>query len=131
MASMPIAVFFGDHQSVKVGLINISFLLSAFALYKNQLYQSRMEYNALHRIGYFSQKEIEIQIEISSETLLDFELTPKEVAVSHLILCDLTYCEIGEELFIAERTASKHASNIFKKTECTCKKDFISRFSQK
>jgi DNA-binding CsgD family transcriptional regulator/uncharacterized membrane protein len=131
MASMPIVVFFGDYQSIINGLVNISFVLSALAFYKSQLYQSRMEYATLEKIGYFSKNEIEEESPSILEPILDFELTPKEIEVAQLILGNLTYRQISKRLFIAERTASKHASNIFKKTESASKKDFISRFSQK
>lgn len=130
MASMPIVVFFGDYQSINNGLVNVSFVLSALAFYKSQLYQSKMEYAALSKIGYFTQIEAEQQSKFLIEIVLDYNLTPKELEVAQLILENLNYREISERLFITDKTASKHASNIFKKTECTCKKEFISRFSQ-
>ena len=128
MSTMPIIVFFGDHQFVKIGLINMSFLLSAFAYYKDQLHQCRMEHQALHLMGYYSIVE-ELQILNLSVSISDYDLTFKEIEVSNLILGDLSYYQIGMKLHIAEKTASKHASNIFKKTNCRCKKEFVNRFS--
>jgi DNA-binding CsgD family transcriptional regulator len=131
MASMPIVVFFGDYQTINIGLVNISFVLSAIAFLKAQLYQSRMEYNALKNIGYFSQDVVgeELELEPLPSPILVVPLTEKEAEVAELIMENLTYREISERLFIAERTASKHASNIFRKTECKCKKEFIDKYA--
>lgn len=128
MSMMPLTVFFGHHQAVKVGLINISFLFSAFAYYKDHLYQCKMEYNTLHQIGYYSAETAFTASNISA-FISDCELTAKEIEISKLILSNCCYSEIGEKLHIAEKTASKHASNIFRKTNCSCKKEFINRFS--
>jgi len=132
MASMPIVVFFGDYQSVNNGLVNISFVLSAAAFLKSQLYQSRMEYKALSEMGYFAQHVVdqgpESQPDPLSNPISDIPLTTKETEVAVLIMENLTYREISERLFIAERTASKHASNIFRKAECRSKKEFIDKY---
>ena len=128
MASMPIVVFFGDVQSIKVGFINISFLLSAFAFYKNQLYQSRLEYKTLLDLGFYSQEGNRITL---IDPIAEYGLTPKESEVFQFILENLSYSEIAENIHIVEKTVSKHASNIFKKTKCGCKKEFIAKFSEK
>lgn len=130
MSSMPIVVYFGDIQAIKIGLINTSFLLSAFAFYKNQLYQGRMEYKELNNIGYYSPVEKTIEAPPMNQVLPDVELTSKEVEVSKLILNELSYQEIGKILHIASNTVSKHASNIFKKTNCTSKKDYIEQYGK-
>lgn len=130
MASMPIVVFFGDYQSVNNGMVNISFVLSATAFLKSQLYQSRMEYKALSEIGYFAQDVVDQEPESQPDTLTNpITLTTKETEVAELLMENLTYREISERLFIAERTASKHASNIFRKAECRSKKEFIDKYN--
>lgn len=125
MASMPIVVAFGDYQSLNNGLVNVSFVLSAAAFVKGLIYQNRMEYNALMDTGYYA-KEKQSKEEVA-QAIAD-SLTDKETQVAKLMLKNLTYREISEQLYIAERTASKHASNIFKKTECRSKKEFIERY---
>ncbi len=125
MATMPIVVAFGDYQSLNLGLVNITFVLSAIAFVKGLIYQSRMEYNALMEIGYYAKQKPSKEEVV--EAIAD-SLTHKETEVARLMLKDLTYREISKQLFIAERTASKHASNIFKKTECRSKKEFIERY---
>lgn len=128
MSSMPIVVYFGDIQPVKISLINISFLLTAFAFYKNQLYLSRKEYKALNNIGFYAEKAITIEAPIIKDTHNEVQLTAKETEVCKLILEELTYQEIGEKMHITKNTVSKHASNIFKKTNCANKKDYIEQY---
>src|SRR5690554_3162966 len=130
MSSMPIVVYFGDIQPLKVALINISFLLTAFAFYKNQLYLSRKEYKTLNTIGFYAEKADAIEAPILNEALFEVQLTAKEIEVSKLILKELTYQEIAEILHIATNTVSKHASNIFKKTNSASKKEFIVRYKE-
>ena len=55
-------------------------------------------------------------------------LTAREIEIAMSILDKKTYNEIGEEYFIAPKTASKHASNIFKKTGVKSRKEFLERF---
>ena len=45
------------------------------------------------------------------------------------MLQNLTYLEIANDLFTAENTVSKQGSTIIKKTNCSNKSDFVSKFS--
>lgn len=45
-----------------------------------------------------------------------YALTPREIDIAKLIKEGRTYKEIGDFLFIAERTVTTHAQNIFEKT---------------
>ncbi|WP_342667696.1 helix-turn-helix transcriptional regulator [Aquimarina latercula] len=47
------------------------------------------------------------------------------------ILSNLSYKNIAKDLFIAENTVSKHASNIFKKTGVKNRLEFLQRFRKK
>ncbi len=127
MATMPIVVAVGDYQSLNTGLVNISFVLAVAAFVKGLIYQNRMEYNALLDMGYFYEENQSKEEVIQA---IEDSLTDKETEVAMLMLKNLTYREISEQLYIAERTASKHASNIFKKTECRSKKEFIERYGE-
>ena len=44
---------------------------------------------------------------------------------------DYSYKDISNELFIAPKTVSKHASNIFKKTKTKNRKDFLETLGTK
>ena len=58
-------------------------------------------------------------------------LTSRQLDIAYMILQDMTYFEIANEMIIAEGTVSKHASNIYKKTETGNKRNFIKRFGGK
>lgn len=59
------------------------------------------------------------------------DLTRREIEVALSILSDLSYRNIAKDLFIAESTVSKHASNIFKKTSVKNRREFLKRFRKK
>ena len=50
-----------------------------------------------------------------------YNLTTREKDIAKLVREGLTYKEIGEKLFIAERTVTKHVQNIFEKVEVSNK----------
>ncbi|GFZ81602.1 hypothetical protein GCM10011531_09810 [Aquaticitalea lipolytica] len=69
---------------------------------------------------------------VTSESKIVYEdLTRREIEIALCILNNVSYKKIAQELFIAESTVSKHASNIFKKTGVKNKRQFISRFKKK
>ncbi|WP_417364018.1 response regulator transcription factor [Galbibacter sp.] len=59
------------------------------------------------------------------------DLTRREIEVALSILGNLSYKNIAKDLFIAESTVSKHASNIFKKTGVKNRREFLNRFKKK
>ena len=59
-----------------------------------------------------------LQHVLSSRSTLPNGLTKKEAEVLHLLAKGKSNKEIASELFIAERTAANHVSNIFKKIRC-------------
>lgn len=57
-----------------------------------------------------------------------FGLSKREIEIGSLMLSERTYKEIGEELFIAKGTVTKHASNIFQKVGVKDRIELIRRF---
>jgi len=55
-------------------------------------------------------------------------LTRREIEIALSMLNNQSYKEISEDFFIAESTVSKHASNIFKKTEVKNRAEFLKRY---
>jgi DNA-binding NarL/FixJ family response regulator len=55
----------------------------------------------------------------------NYNLTEREQEITNGIVSGFTYKELAESLYISESTVSKHASNIFKKTNCKNKKELI------
>jgi DNA-binding CsgD family transcriptional regulator len=122
MASMPIVVFFGDYQTLNNALVNISFVITFYAYIKLYLFQSKLEYNLLNKVGFFGIEEKE------SSLLHQSGLSERQLTVAYLMLKGLTQEEIAEELFLVTKTVSKHASNIYKKTNTKNIKDFLRKF---
>lgn len=58
-----------------------------------------------------------------------YQLTVREKAIARLICDGLRYKEIGQKLFIAERTVAKHVQNIFEKVEVTSKVELINKLA--
>lgn len=56
-----------------------------------------------------------------------YNLTTREKDIAKLICDGLKYKEIGEELFISERTVTKHAQNIFEKVQVSNKVELINK----
>ncbi len=56
-----------------------------------------------------------------------YRLTPREKAIAKLICQGQKYKDIGDTLFIAERTVTKHAQNIFEKLQVSNKIELINK----
>ena len=125
---LPLFVFLGIPQNANFLFINTSFLISFLSFYRIHFHHSRLEYSFLQQMGY----KIEISDNIKTKMIVDFrnsKLTAREIEIALLIAEDYTYNRIAENIFIAPKTVSKHASNIFKKTNTIGKKDFYERFN--
>jgi DNA-binding CsgD family transcriptional regulator len=134
--TMPIVVFFGDDQTIN-GLVNISFMITFYAYINDYLFQSKVEYNLLQKSGFFGGNDVkkagnsmdqEGGKDLESSLLEKSGLTSRELDIAYLILKEMMYDEIALETYITSKTVSKHASNIYKKTNSINKKDFIKKF---
>ena len=56
-----------------------------------------------------------------------FTLTPREIEISRLIVKGSTYKDIAKELFISEKTVTKHTQNIFGKAGVSNKIELINK----
>ena len=57
-------------------------------------------------------------------------LTAREIEIARLILKGKTYKDIAKELFISEKTVTKHIQNIFAKAEVSNKVELINKLSK-
>ena len=60
-----------------------------------------------------------------------YNLISRERDIAKLICHGYKYKNIGETLFIAERTVTKHAQNIFEKTEVKNKIELVNKLEAK
>ena len=124
MTLLPICVMIGDYQWVKFTIMNIAFYsITAIEIDKHLYF---LDTNSqTHEIFSLEQKHKKQSI---NHKILYSDLTRREMEIALSILNNLSYKNIGEDLYIAENTVSKHASNIFKKTGTRNKSDFLKRF---
>ncbi len=54
-----------------------------------------------------------------------YQLTNREEEMLNALVTGLSYQEIAQKFNLSEKTISKHASNIFQKTNCKNKKELI------
>ena len=106
-------------------VVNAGFFLMFFGTRSIQKHQRLEETKWLEKSGFHKRNEV---LTMQSLKLDEFDLTKREIEIAFLILDKRSYNEISDDLFIAPKTVSKHASNIFKKTKCNSKKDFIDQF---
>ena len=124
MVLLPILTVIGDYQWLTFTIVNISFY--AITAIEIDRYLYFLEHK--RKMGPLLDFH---KIERGKEIRPKFfrrGLTAREIEIAMSILDKKSYNEIGEEYFIATKTASKHASNIFKKTGVKSRKEFIERF---
>jgi len=128
MATMPIVVAFGDYQIINNGLVNVSFFLSYIAFFKYMMFHTKIENEMLFVMKQQSKND-KIELTKTCENFNSYCLSKRQIEVAYLMLENLTYAEIATELFIGTNTASKHGSDILKKTKSSTKAHFITKFS--
>lgn len=121
MATMPISDAISDNQYYTVLLVNMSFFLSALTYYKRVVFQNNIKFMWL---GYKLINPPKRSIEDISE-----RLTNREIEVAYMIIQpNETYLSIAKKMYVSDKTISKHASNIFKKTGVKNRKEFLSNY---
>ncbi|RDK89209.1 helix-turn-helix domain-containing protein [Marinirhabdus gelatinilytica] len=127
IALLPIFTVIGDYQWLTFTNMNIAFYAITVIEVDRYLYivenKAKMyEVYALNNIT---------DVQNTEQTAIYENLTRREIEIALAILSNSSYKNIGKELFIAESTVSKHASNIYKKTGVKNRKQFIKRFKTK
>lgn len=124
---LPVLTVIGDYQWVTFTIMNISFYAITTMEIDRYLYFLENK----HKINDLSTIKKHDENKLVESTLMFYALTPRELEISLSILDNKSYKKIGENFFIAERTVSKHASNIFKKTGAKNKAEFLNEFGYK
>ena len=81
-------------------------------------------FNNLNRARHFEAKNSN---ELFNQNCDVYKLTSRERDVVKLICEGYKYKDIGDTLFIAERTVTKHVQNIFEKLEVSNKIELINK----
>lgn len=127
IALLPICTVIGDYQWITFTVMNLAFF--AITAIEVDRYLYFIENNTrMYEVFALKIKQREESVE---RKIIYEDLTRREIEVALSILSNLSYKKIAEELFIAESTVSKHASNIFKKTGVKNRREFLKRFRKK
>ncbi|MGV3611431.1 MAG: helix-turn-helix domain-containing protein [Fluviicola sp.] len=119
MSANPLVSVVTGYNGLNVSLINILFLLTV-ATYVYQLaLEHREESQALARIGFFA----------DPRSIFAYELSKRQLEVASMMLRDKTFADIAEELSLAPNTVSKHASDIYRKTNTVNVDQFKQKFA--
>jgi len=116
--SLPVIVFFGDHQVIQHSITNAGFLTMSLVYVQTMIEQARREYSMLQHTE--QSKE-----ELVANNCKLFGLTVRESEIAKLLGNGLPYKIIASTLNISEKTVAKHVSNIFAKVKVTNKVELI------
>jgi DNA-binding CsgD family transcriptional regulator len=127
LALLPICTVIGDYQWLTFSIMNTAFYAITAIEVDRYLFFLKNK-NKLYELFLFNKQTGK---GINETEIINKNLTRREIEIAISILGKLSYKRIAEELYIAQSTVSKHASNIFKKTGTKNRKTFIKRFTVK
>ena len=127
IALLPILTLIGDFQWLTFTVMNLAFYSITIIEIDRHLYFLENKTKMYEVFAMSKEQAIS-----SADTKIIYEnLTRREIEVTLSILSNLSYKQIAKDLFIAESTVSKHASNIYKKTGVKNRRQFINRYRKK
>lgn len=140
---LPVIDFFNLGQVTEAATTNTGFLLLLALQLKQHITMVKTEHQRLIeteeqllRWNEKLQQEVEKRTkEIEQlnaeqrvkESSLQYQLTKREQEIAALICRGNSYKQIGEHLFIAERTVTKHVQNIFDKVQVSSKLELLNK----
>lgn len=122
---LPILTVIGDYQWLTFTVMNTAFYCITFMEIERYLYFLENKGKMREVFIYYSNLR-------SNNIISPFDkngLSRREMEIAMSILENKNYKQISKDLFIAESTVSKHASNIFKKTDVKNRVTFLKQFS--
>ncbi|MDJ0644495.1 MAG: helix-turn-helix transcriptional regulator [Flavobacteriaceae bacterium] len=124
---LPILTVIGDYQWLTFTIMNLAFFAITAIEIDRYLYFLENKNRLFEIFSFYRENKTKLQ-----DTKLIYQsLTRREIEIAMSILSKQTYKQIADDFFIAERTVSKHASNIFKKTGVKNRTEFLKKFCQK
>lgn len=127
IALLPILTLIGDFQWLTFTVMNLAFYAITIIEIDRHLYFLENKTKMYEVFAMSKEQAIN-----SADTKIIYEnLTRREIEITLSILSNLSYKQIAKDLFIAESTVSKHASNIYKKTGVKNRRLFINRYRKK
>jgi DNA-binding CsgD family transcriptional regulator len=143
---LPFISYFDFNQWIEASITNSGFLLLLAFHVNRHIRQIRMEHERLiasERKLMTWNEQLKTEVEkrtkelerITAERRFEensrqFNLTGREKEIAKLICEGYSYKEVGEELFIAERTVAKHVQNIFEKVRVSSKMELYHKLEK-
>jgi len=127
IALLPICTLIGDYQWITFTIMNLAFFAITAIETDRYLYFIK---NNTRMFEVFALNKKQMNQSIGCEIIYK-DLTRREIEITLSILSNSSYKNIAKDLFIAESTVSKHASNIFKKTGVKNRREFLKCFKKK
>jgi DNA-binding CsgD family transcriptional regulator len=127
VALLPICTAIGDYQWLTFSVMNSAFFAITAIEIDRYLYLIANN-TRMYEVFAFQKKHRKGLLDCK---IIYEDLTRREIEIALSILGNLSYKNIAKDLFIAESTVSKHASNIFKKTGVKNRREFLKRFRKK
>lgn len=140
---LPIIDYYNLGQAIEAATTNTGFLLLLALQLKQHITKVKAEHKRLieteEQLSSWNEKlraEVEKrtkEIELLNaeqrvkEGCLQYQLTKREQEIAALICRGSSYKQIGEHLFIAERTVTKHVQNIFDKVQVSSKLELLNK----
>ena len=144
-ASLPFFAFFRIHQVPEALLTNVGFIVITILFIRRSIKESREEYERLSKLSFVDSPAPLSKLDLIDQIIKQLEvtgispaqrfeinlgtvgLTPREKDIVKLVRQGKSYKIIGEELFISERTVSKHIQNVFEKLGVSNKVELLNR----
>jgi DNA-binding CsgD family transcriptional regulator len=127
IALLPILTVIGDFQWLTFTVMNVAFYAITIIEIDRHLYFLENK-SKMYEVFAMSKEQA---INLADTKIIYENLTRREIEITLSILSNHSYKQIAKEMFIAESTVSKHASNIYKKTGAKNRRQFISRYRKK
>lgn len=121
--------FFGlveQTQVVEVLCTNTGIILITFLFITREIERSRKEHQLLQEL-----RTSGVPPEVLEENCRHYQISAREREVLYLLRQGLKPGEIGERLFIAERTVTTHIQNMFTKTATRSRLELIRKLEQR
>lgn len=109
---LPLLTFFGDFQPITQPVVSAAFFLVTTMEINSYLYRLKNTHTLKLNVG------------------RQYNFTNRENEIALQIIKKNSYKQIAKNMFIAYGTVRKHASNIYIKSNCSSRKDFIKKFKK-
>ncbi|WP_304488636.1 helix-turn-helix transcriptional regulator [Dyadobacter sp. CY323] len=144
-ASLPFFAFFRIHQVPEALLTNVGFIVITILFIRRSIRESREEYDQLVKLASADGKGSLSKLDLIEQMTRQLEesgispaqrfeinlntvgLTSREKEIVRLVREGKPYKSIADQLFISERTVSKHIQNVFEKLGVSNKIELLSR----